>query len=101
MSDLIGPKYPGEDVFVDVDFTDRLPSNGSVTVVSGSISISVQIGDPDPGLGAMMVGTAAVASNVVQQACRNGVVGNHYKLQFTANCSNGAVLEEVRFMEVT
>ena len=101
MTNLLGPKFPGEIIPLAHDFSAMLPQDGSVTISSGSLTITVQIGDPDPDIANMLFGPVFVSNNTVQQQCRGGVIGNHYRVKFHAICSNGAEIEDVRFLEVT
>lgn len=98
MTVLFEPKYPGEVIMLEMDFSPRLATG--ITVVSGSIAITVVTGT-DAAVGSMLQSAPEADSPYLRQLCGGGVVGVLYRVVFTAVATSGEELEEEKFLPVS
>lgn len=99
MTLLLDPKYPGEKIILEMDFTPRLGTG--ITVEDGEVLIEVVAPGEDEDVDGMLLDAPEIASPFVRQFCADGIVGNLYRVTYRAIASDGEELEDVRFFEVS
>lgn len=96
-------KDPGESLPYTLNFggpTSDLQTGETLTAIS-SIVISLVSGTTDPGMAAMLVGTAQISGTSVIQLITNGLSGNRYALTALCTTSTGRVLAEGAVITIT
>ena len=93
---IFSPKDPGESLPFALNFagTNSDLQTGETLTSINSVTISLVSGATDPGMGAMLSGTAQISGTSVVQLIINGLVGNRYALTVLVTTSTGRILAE-------